>query len=68
MRDTELEASEIPLPDRIAALLREAEAICRAELAASFENVWHTLLLLEREPAERLNIGLTRGRFSTVQP
>jgi hypothetical protein len=55
------------LPDRVAALLREDESICRAEPAASFENVWHTLLLLEREPAERLNMALIRGRLNLVQ-
>ena len=58
---------DAPLPDRIVALLREAEEICQAEHAASFENVWHTLLLLEREPTERLNMGLMRGSPSTVQ-
>jgi len=68
MTHAEPQLSDATLPDRVAALLREAEDICRAEPAASFENVWHTLLLLEREPAERLNIGLMRGRFSTVQP
>jgi hypothetical protein len=68
MTHTRSEDNDGLIPDRIAALLREAGDICKAEPAASFENVWHTLLLLEREPAERLNMGLMRGRHSTVQP
>jgi hypothetical protein len=68
MTDVETDRDDAPLPDRIASLLREAEDICRAEPAASFENVWHTLLLLERDPVERLNIALMRGRTASVRP
>jgi hypothetical protein len=68
MAHTTPEDNGAPVLDRVAALLREAQDICKAEPAASFENVWHTLLLLEMEPIERLNTGLMRGRLSTVQP
>ncbi|MCX6544149.1 MAG: hypothetical protein NTV05_07000 [Acidobacteria bacterium] len=68
MTDAESDRDDAPLPDRIASLLREAEDICRAEPAASFENVWHTLLLLEMEPVERLNVSLMRGRSASVRP
>ena len=42
--------------------VREAVAICAAEPLASFDNVWHTLILLELTPLERLNRSLLRGR------
>ena len=32
----------------------------------SFENVWHTLALLDEPPAERLNRSLRRGRARTL--
>jgi hypothetical protein len=44
-----------------------ARAICDAEPEASFENVWHALILLEDPPLERLNRSLIRGRTATVQ-
>jgi len=53
--------------DRALARLREAERICAAHPEAAFENVWHTLILLELPPLERLNRGLMRGRALTVQ-
>jgi hypothetical protein len=48
------------------ARLREAQAICAAEPEASFENVWHTLVLLDDPPVERLNRSLIRGRAIAV--
>jgi hypothetical protein len=46
---------------------RKALAICAAEPEASFENVWHALILLELAPIERLNRSLIRGRATAVQ-
>ena len=46
---------------------RKALAICAAKPQASFENVWHTLVLLELAPIERLNRSLIRGRATAVQ-
>jgi transcriptional regulator with XRE-family HTH domain len=47
--------------------LREAKRICAKSRRASFDNVWHTLCLLESAPAERLERSLIRGRAGTVQ-
>ena len=44
-----------------------ARAICDAEPEASFENVWHALILLEDPPLDRLNRSLIRGRTAAVQ-
>jgi len=44
-----------------------AQAICDAEPEASFENVWHALILLEDPPLDRLNRSLIRGRTAAVQ-
>jgi hypothetical protein len=52
---------------RARARLRRAQAVCEAEPEASFENVWHTLILLEESPLERLNRSLIRGRAITIQ-
>jgi lambda repressor-like predicted transcriptional regulator len=52
--------------ERALVLLREAKKICAADREASFENVWHTLCLLESPPADRLNRSLIRGRAGTV--
>jgi len=49
-------------PARAEALLREARNLCASDPQLTFENVWHTLLMLEKEPLERLNIALARGR------
>lgn len=49
------------------ARLEQARAICRAEPEASFENVWHALILLEESPLDRLNRSLIRGRTAAVQ-
>ena len=47
---------------RAQALLRLAKKIIRNNPRASFENVWHTLMLLEEPPVERLKRSLLRGR------
>ena len=46
---------------------KRAQVVCEAEPEASFENVWHTLILLEESSLERLNRSLIRGRAITVQ-
>jgi transcriptional regulator with XRE-family HTH domain len=46
--------------------IREAGTICKRSPGASFENVWHTLCLLEISPLERLNRSLLRGRTASV--
>ena len=47
---------------RAQAMLRKAQRILKRNPGTSFENVWHTLVLLEEEPAERLRRSLLRGR------
>ena len=51
-----------PEERRAQALLRLAKKIIRNNPRASFENVWHTLMLLEEPPIERLKRSLLRGR------
>lgn len=43
-------------------MLRRLERILEAHPEADRENVWHTLLLLDEPPIERLERGLSRGR------
>ena len=50
------------LGERAAALLREARLIHARHPRSSFDNVWHTLWLLELTPTQRLQLSLTRGR------
>lgn len=52
---------------RAVARRERAQAICAAEPAASFENVWHALILLEDTPLDRLNRSLIRGRATPIQ-
>lgn len=47
---------------RAAALLRVAKKVVRKNPGASFENVWHTLMLLQDPPVDRLRRSLLRGR------
>lgn len=47
---------------RAQALLRIAKKVIHKNPGASFENVWHTLMLLEETPIERLRRSLLRGR------
>jgi len=47
-------------------LLAEARRICAEHPEASFQNVWHTLNLLDLSPDERLNRSLIRGRAPTI--
>jgi transcriptional regulator with XRE-family HTH domain len=46
--------------------LREARRIAAGKPASAFENVWHTLTLLEEPPLARLNRALRRGRAGTL--
>ena len=43
-----------------------AKRIAGTDRRASFENVWHTLALLDEPPIARLNIALRRGRARAV--
>jgi transcriptional regulator with XRE-family HTH domain len=47
---------------RAQALLRIAKKVIRKNPGASFENVWHTLMLLDDPPIDRLRRSLLRGR------
>jgi hypothetical protein len=47
---------------RARAMLRKAQRIVKHNPGMSFENVWHTLVLLEEDPVERLRRSLLRGR------
>jgi len=52
-----------PLVEREAQVrLREVQKILRRHPRTSFENVWHTLVLLDEPPVERLRRSLLRGR------
>lgn len=46
--------------------LQETRRIAQGKPAATFENVWHTLTLLDEPPLARLNRALRRGRTRTV--
>jgi hypothetical protein len=48
--------------ERARALVREARLIRARSRRADFQNLWHTLNLLELAPAERLARSLVRGR------
>ncbi len=47
-------------------LVEQASRIVSDHPKASFENVWHTLMLLRERPEERLNRSLRRGRAVAV--
>lgn len=51
---------------RTRALLRRAGRILEQHPQASFENVWHTLVLLEEPPVDRLRRSLLRGRAANL--
>jgi transcriptional regulator with XRE-family HTH domain len=53
---------EPAIVSRTRALQRQAKRILHRNPGASFENVWHTLMLLEEAPIERLERSLLRGR------
>jgi transcriptional regulator with XRE-family HTH domain len=43
-----------------------AKRIAGESSGTSFDNVWHTLALLDEPPSERLNRALRRGRAGTL--
>ena len=47
---------------RAQVLIREAGSVLEHNPRATFENVWHTLVLLDEPPIERLRRSLLRGR------
>jgi transcriptional regulator with XRE-family HTH domain len=66
VRSSDLLDETPPSPDdRAAALLREARRIHARSPQSSFENIWHTLWLLEVSPAERLHRSLIRGHAAS---
>jgi transcriptional regulator with XRE-family HTH domain len=57
-----------PSPEeRAAALLREARRIHARNPQSSFDDIWHTLWLLEMSPAERLRRSLVRGHAASPE-
>ena len=57
-----LEEERIPTRVEAADLLEKANRVLSHYPNASFENIWHTLMLLRESPVERLNRSLRRGR------
>src|SRR6267378_3002029 len=51
-----------PATTRAQALIVEARAVLEGHPGATFENVWHTLVLLDEAPIERLRRSLLRAR------
>ncbi|MFQ5719957.1 MAG: hypothetical protein ACE5IK_10460 [Acidobacteriota bacterium] len=47
---------------RTQALLRRAQRVRSRNPSTSVENIWHTLMLLEEPPIDRLRRSLLRGR------
>jgi transcriptional regulator with XRE-family HTH domain len=47
---------------RVQARVRQARSIVSANPGTLFENVWHTLAVLDDSPVERLRRSLLRGR------
>jgi len=53
---------EPPVAGRAQAQIQEAAGVLALNPRATFENVWHTLVLLDEPPIERLRRSLLRGR------
>jgi len=53
---------EPPVTARAEALLAKARTVLDRNPRATFENVWHTLVLLDEAPIERLRRSLLRAR------
>jgi transcriptional regulator with XRE-family HTH domain len=51
-----------PTPLTYERRLERARKVCEQHPEADFQNVWHTLTLLDLPPVERLRRGLLRGR------
>ena len=63
---TLLDESELE-EQRVHRKLALAQRVATRHPDAGFENIWHTLVLLEASPLERLNAALRRGRPRTLQ-
>ena len=61
-----LEEETATTQEEAAELVEKANCVLSRYPDASFENVWHTLMLLREPPAERLNRSLRRGRNVTT--
>ena len=61
-----LEEAHVTTAATAGRLVEEANRIVERYPRASFENVWHTLMLLREPPSERLNRSLRRGRAVAV--
>ena len=61
-----LEQASVTTAATAGRLVEEANRIVEQHPGASFENVWHTLMLLREPPPERLNRSLRRGRAVAV--
>ncbi|HKQ98603.1 MAG TPA: hypothetical protein VJV75_12070 [Candidatus Polarisedimenticolia bacterium] len=57
---------EPPAAARARELLDEARSILAHTPRATFENVWHTLALLDEPPIERLRRSLLRARSADI--
>ena len=55
-----------PATRRVTDLLSRLDEILTAHPGADRDNVWHTLLLLQEPPIDRLNRGLLRGQGTSV--
>jgi transcriptional regulator with XRE-family HTH domain len=55
-----------PAAARAEALLAEARAVLKSHPRSAFENVWHTLVLLDEAPIDRLRRSLLRARTSHI--
>lgn len=66
VRPSRLVDESEPATRRVKDLLSRLDEILTAEPGADRDNVWHTLLLLQEPPVDRLNRGLLRGRGTAV--
>ena len=57
---------EPPATARVQVLLAKARTVLAREPRATFENVWHTLVLLDETPIERLRRSLLRARATDL--
>lgn len=55
-----------PAAARAAERIEEAQSVLAANPRATFENVWHTLALLDEPPIERLRRSLLRARTADL--
>ena len=62
VREDELLETRSRDETRTQARLNEARRVLSRHPAATFENVWHALILLDLPPVERLRRSLVRGR------